>query len=339
MAIVHIAIFDAVNAIEGRYHGYTGLDRADRVASVQAAIATAAHDTLNALFPSQSAACDAQLAEDLARLPQGRAQRNGIDLGRRAAARILEMRSDDGSFHPEPLLGVGWFPGDLPGDWRQDPISLNPFAMGAHWGEVRPFVLTSSDQFRVPPPPPLDSDEYAAAFSEVKELGGDGVTTPTTRTADQTVAGIYWAYDGTPSLCAPPRLYNQIALQIAEQRKTRLVPTARLLALINVAMADAGIAIWESKYHHNFWRPVTGVREAGTDGNPDTIGDPGFSPLGAPASNNPAAVNFTPPFPGLSFGTCRFRRRPVSGAAPLLRDGQHRLHLRVRRVQRRDARA
>src|SRR5688572_15015886 len=107
MAIVHIAIFDALNAIEGGYHGYMGLDRADRVTSAAAAIATAAHHTLTALFPSQSAACDAQLAADLGRLPHGRAQRNGIELGRRAAERILEMHSDDGSFHPEPLIGEG----------------------------------------------------------------------------------------------------------------------------------------------------------------------------------------------------------------------------------------
>ena len=206
-----------------------------------------------------------------------------------------------------------FFPSDAPGWWRQDPIGLAPIALGAHWGEVDPFVLRSADQFRVPPPPELSSATYSAAFDEVKALGGDGSTTPTVRNADQTQTGIYWAYDGTPSLCAPPRLYNQIAVSIADQRRTGPVALARLLALVNVAMADAGIAIWESKYHYQLWRPVTGIREAdpGTgpsglgDGNPDTLGDPDFSPLGAPASNL-AGPNFTPPFPAYPSGHAGF---------------------------------
>jgi hypothetical protein len=155
------------------------------------------------------------------------------------------------------------------------------------------------------------------AYEEVKRLGGDGVVTRTSRTADQTVAGIFWAYDGTPSLCAPPRLYNQITLAIADQMGTISNPVemARLLALINVSMADAGIAIWESKYYYQFWRPVTGIREAteGTgpsglgvgDGNPGTLGDPTFMPLGAPASNL-TGPNFTPPFPSYPSGHAGF---------------------------------
>jgi hypothetical protein len=151
----------------------------------------------------------------------------------------------------------------------------------------------------------------------VKRLGGDGEVdgTPTERSEDQTFAGIFWAYDGTPSLCAPPRLYNQIAVQIARQRPKSLsvIQLARMLALVNTAMADAGIAIWESKYFYAYWRPITGIREAdeGTgptgegDGNPDTTGDPDFSPLGAPASNL-IGPNFTPPFPAYPSGHAGF---------------------------------
>jgi membrane-associated phospholipid phosphatase len=147
----------------------------------------------------------------------------------------------------------------------------------------------------------------------VKRLGGDGSVTPTVRTEDQTIAGIYWAYDGTPSLCAPPRLYNQIAVTIADRMGSDTVGLARLLALANVAMADAGIAIWKSKYYYQLWRPVTGIREAdpGTgptgagDGNPATVGDPTFMPLGAPASNL-AGPNFTPPFPAYPSGHAGF---------------------------------
>jgi hypothetical protein len=199
--------------------------------------------------------------------------------------------------------------------WRQDPISQIPIALGAYWGKVQPFVLRSPHQFRVPPPPDMTSAAYTQAYLEVLALGGDGVTTPTERTPDQTEAGIYWAYDGTPSLCAPPRLYNQLAMTIGDQMGTTqdVFALARLLALVNVAMADAGIAIWESKYFYSFWRPITGIREAdaGTgpsglgDGNPDTVADPAFSPLGAPASNL-TGPNFTPPFPAYPSGHAAF---------------------------------
>jgi hypothetical protein len=313
MAIVHIAVFDAVNAIAGRYQSYTGLPRAHAGTSMQAAIAQAAHDTLAALFPSQAAHFDDQLAADLASNKNGRGKTDGIDLGQRAAAAILAMRTSDGSQRPEPKFGIDFFPSDEPGKWRQDPISKNPTALGAFWGEVTPFVLESGDQFRLPPPPAIDSPEYAAAFDEVKALGGDGIVTPTVRNDDETQTGIYWAYDGTPSLCAPPRLYNEITVHIATQQKSDAVELTRLLALVNVAMADAGIAIWESKYFYQFWRPVTGIREAdaGTgptgagDGNAATVGDPTFSPLGAPASNL-TGPNFTPPFPAYPSGHAGF---------------------------------
>jgi hypothetical protein len=157
------------------------------------------------------------------------------------------------------------------------------------------------------------SRKYAAAFNEVKNFGGDGIGTPTERTADQTIAGTYWAYDGTPGLGTPPRLYNQIAVHIAEQRGSNAIQLARLLALVNVAQADAAILCWKSKYDYQFWRPVVGIREAdpGTgptglgDGNPSTIGDPGFSPLGAPSSNQ-SGPNFTPPFPAYPSGHATF---------------------------------
>jgi hypothetical protein len=225
----------------------------------------------------------------------------------------MVLRASDGTEHAEPLVGIDHLTSDLAGHWRQDPISLIPLALGGHWGECIPFVLEASSQFRVPPPPAMKSAEYTAAYNEVKRLGGDGVTTPTQRTAEQTQIGIFWAYDGTPSLCAPPRLYNQIALQIADQMGSSDIEVARLLALVNVAMADAGMAIWESKYFYDFWRPITGIRESdpgsgptGTgDGNAMTVGDPTWSPLGAPASNL-QGPNFTPPFPAYPSGHAGF---------------------------------
>jgi hypothetical protein len=313
MAIVHIAIFDVVNAISGGYQSYTGLPPVTRRGSMEAGVAQAAHDTLVALFPAQTASLDQLLAADLSQMPDGPQKNTGIDLGHRVAAAVLALRNNDGSHHLEPRVGTDFITGVEPGKWRQDPISVIPLALGAYWKGVTPFVLTSAAQFRAPPPPALDSAEYAAAFDEVKRLGGDGITTATERTEEQTEIAIYWAYDGTPSLCAPPRLYNQIALEIAEQMGSNPVELARLLALVNVAMADAGIAIWESKYRYQVWRPVIGIREAdeGTglsgagDGNLATLGDPTFSPLGAPASNL-SAPNFTPPFPAYPSGHAGF---------------------------------
>jgi hypothetical protein len=303
IAMVQMAVFEAVNAIDGDYESEIGLDSALLPTSVEAAIAAAAHDTLVALFPSQQPIFDNYLAEDLSGLESGPEVVRGLDLGSEAAQGVLDLRSDDESNHQEMRVGIEYFPSDQPGAWSQDPISLHPMALGARWSDVDPFVLRSASQFRIAPPPALGSEAYAEAFEEVARLGGDGIVTPTERTEDQTEIGIYWAYDGTPSLCAPPRLYNQIAMQIAEDQGTDCVETARLLALVNIAMADGGIASWESKYYYEFWRPVTGIRR--DDGNPDTETDETFSPLGAPASNL-TGPNFTPPFPAYPSGHAVF---------------------------------
>ena len=322
LAIVHIAVFDTVNAITGDYQSYTGLSPAPDDTSMNAAITQAAHDTLVVLFPSQTGSFDELLAEDLSEIRDGRAKRKGIHLGQRAAAAILALRANDGSQHEEPHVGIEYITSNQPGRWRQDPISQIPLALGAFWGKVRPFVLKSADQFRTLPPPALNSLEYTAAFDEVKRLGGcgndptgcvGGSPTPTERTLEQTEIGIYWGYDGTPGLGTPPRLYNQIAVHIADQGSSNVVEQARLLALVNTAMADACIAIWESKYFYDFWRPVTGIREAdeGTgptgagDGNPATVGNLTFTPLGAPFSNG-IGPNFTPPFPAYPSGHAGF---------------------------------
>jgi hypothetical protein len=310
MAIVHIAIFEAVNAIDGKYESYVGLEPIDKHASMECTIAQAAHDTLCQMFPSQAPSFNQLLTEELNDIADSEAKSKGVEIGQAAAAAILALRSNDGSQIPEPRLGIDWFTSDDVGRWRQDPISLLTVALGAHWGEVTPFVLRTSNQFRPPAPPALNSIAYATAYNEAKAFGGDGIVTPTSRTDEQTMIGLFWAYDGTPSLCAPPRLYNQIAMRIADIRHTNdVVELARLLALVNVAMADAGIAVWESKFYYDFWRPVTGIRESdpGTgptgvgDGNNLTLGDLTFSPLGAPASNL-NGPNFTPPFPSYPSG-------------------------------------
>jgi Vanadium chloroperoxidase N-terminal domain len=196
-AIVHIAMFDAFNAIVGGYKSYTGLDPAtsdedfdcDRSrASVDAAIAQAAGDTLIALYPFQAKVIEAIQRVDLKRIPNGSAKAAGIRIGRRAASEILSKRSNDGSRESDLPYNVpgGFIPNSTPGKWVQDPISKTPIALGALWNRVPPFVILSAGQFSVAPPPDLTSKEYRMAFDEVKRLGGDGITSPTIRTADQT---------------------------------------------------------------------------------------------------------------------------------------------------------
>jgi len=313
VAIVHIAIADAVLAIKGGYRRYTPIPNAPAGSSVDTAIATAAHNTLVKMWPSQAQKFHQLFVADLADAPGTLEQKaKGVLVGTVASAAILALRANDGSNHPESQMGTDYVPGLGAGEWRQDPISQAPIALGHHWGEVKPFVLASSSQFRVPPFPAMTSTQYTTAYNEVKRLGGDGDVTPTERTADQTHVGIYWAYDGTPSLCAPPRLYNQIATKLTEG-SSDVVRLARMFALVNVAMSDAGVAIWESKYFYKIWRPVTGIRESdpGTgptgqgDGNPATVGDPTYSPLGAPASNL-QGPDFTPPFPAYPSGHAGF---------------------------------
>jgi hypothetical protein len=301
LAIVHIAIYDALNAILKRYPGYSGPLPAFADSSLDAAIAQSAHDTLAALYPRQASRLDSLLTADLARLPPARARLNGIDIGRRSAAAILALRANDGIYYEESVVGEDYFPEDGPGRWRPDPVSQIRIALGAYWGRMTPFVLQSPTQFRAPPPPALDSEAYALTFAEVKQLGGDGIKTPTGRTADQTVAGIYWAYDGTPWIGTPPRLYNQIAVQLALGRSRDVLELARTLALVNVAIADTTMSVWDTKYYYDFWRPVTAIRQADDDDNPATLADPDWTPLGAPASNL-VGPNFTPPFPAYTSG-------------------------------------
>jgi membrane-associated phospholipid phosphatase len=309
LAIVHIAIYDALNAIVKRYPGYSGPLPAFADSSLDAAIAQAAHDTLVALYPRQARRLDYRLKADLARLPAGRAKLNGVDIGRRSAAAILLLRANDGAYYEEPVVGEEYRISNAPGVWRPDPVSQIQIALGAYWRRLTPFVLQSPTQFRSPAPPALTSDAYARAFDEVKQLGGDGIHTPTKRTAEQTVTGIYWAYDGTAWIGTPPRLYNQIAVQLALRRSTDPLQLARVLALVNVAIADATMSVWDSKYYYDFWRPVTAIREASPgssptgfgDGNRATHGDPRWTPLGAPASNL-TGPNFTPPFPAYPSG-------------------------------------
>jgi hypothetical protein len=301
LAIVQVAVFDAVNSIDRSSDPYLVRVDAPADASLTAAAAQAAHDTLVNLFPDYQPALDAKLAADLGGVSSVSARNDGALVGRVAAAAILAARSNDGSDVP-----MNYTPVNLAGHWQPDPtLSYTQQALGPLWGNVTPFALPSAESFHVPPPPALTSAQYAAAFAEVKDDGGDGVTTPTLRTAEQTNIGIFWGYDNSPGLATPPRLYNQIAETIAVQQGNSPVENARFFALVNIALADAGIACWDGKFDYDFWRPVTAIRAADADGNPATVADPNWRPLGAPADNG-NGPNFTPPFPAYASGHATF---------------------------------
>ncbi|HTL30892.1 MAG TPA: vanadium-dependent haloperoxidase [Tepidisphaeraceae bacterium] len=293
-AIVHAAIFDAVNSIEQRYEPYLVSLSAAKHTSIVAAAAAAGWRTLSAIYPDQQSMLDDALTKSLARVKDGPRESNGVALGIAVANQILAARANDGSDDATPYT-----PGSDPGDWQPTPLDYST-ALGANWGKVKPFALDDPDQLLPPPPPALDSAEYAAAFNQVKSLGE---LNSATRTAEQTEIGIFWGYDRA-GMGAPPSLYNQIAESIAIGQHNTTVENARLFALLNISQADAGVVAWACKYKDNFWRPITAIRAAATDGNPNTQVDPNWEPLGA--SGGGVVPNFTPPFPAYISGHATF---------------------------------
>ena len=304
MAIVHIAMSDSVAAGTRAFRPYSAsvafVDEASP-ASVPAALAIAAHDTLLWLYPAYRTRIERVTLGYLAGMADTDTKQRGVELGSVAAEAIIRARTGDGSAHDEP--SVENYSSNIPGRWRQDPVSKIPIALGGLWAErVKPFVIKRANQFRIIPPPTLNSSMYAMEFYEAKCLGADGVKSTTVRDEWRTFVGNFWAYDGSPSLCAPPRMYNQFGRTVARTAGFGLVQTARTLGLVNVVMADAGLSSWDSKYHYLRERPVTAIRtSAPFDDNPNTVQDAHWEPLGAPASNS-ADPNFTPPFPAYPSG-------------------------------------
>jgi hypothetical protein len=306
MAIVQAAVYDAVNSIDRHYAPYLIQVAAPADASIDAAVAQAAHDTLVAMFPNQQSFFDSELASSLAGIATTPAV-DGVAVGSAVASYILNVRANDGSQIDAVGQPVNFTYGQLPGEWRPDPLHPNATPLTPDWGSVTPFGVPSAAQFLPPPPPTLDSLAYATAYEEVKTLGA---LNSTVRTPDQTQIAFFWGYDAQPGLCAPIRFYNQIAEVIAQQQGNNEVENARFFALTNIAMADAGIVCWDAKYLDDLWRPVTAIREndPGTgpsglgSGNPFLVGqgDPTWQPLGAPAHDG--GGNFTPPFPTYTSG-------------------------------------
>ena len=264
-ALMHAAIYDAVDAIEGTHAPYAVvLPGVSRDASQDAAAAAAAHDVLVALYPAFQATLDARLQESLADVPDGPARDEGIAVGETVAGQMLALRSDDGSnVMPAPFVF-----GTHPGDYMSTPPNFPAQPVFVHWSAVRPFGLESASQFRPAPPPPLASHAYGVAFGQVRSLGN---ATGSTATADQALAGHFW--NG-----AIQNYWNEIAQTAAVAHGLSTADSARLFALLDLTFADAVIAFYDAKYTYNFWRPATAIRAAATDGNPDTEADPNWLP-------------------------------------------------------------
>jgi hypothetical protein len=310
-AIVQGAVYDAVNSIEPLYTPYFSQVTPNPDASLDAAVAGAAYTTLVSLYPYQQPYFNSQLVIALQGIPTPSAT-DGMAVGMTVAENILMARANDGSQIDAAGQPVNYVYGQQPGQWRADPLHPNATPLTPDWGKVTPFVVQSATQFGAPPPPPITSLAYALAYEQVKALGS---VDSEVRTDNETNIGFFWGYDAQPGLCAPVRFYNQIAEDVAQKMGNTVVQNARFFALINFAMADAGITCWNDKYTDAFWRPVTGIREndPGTgpsllgSGNPFLLGqgDPTWTPLGAPADNH-NGTNFTPPFPSYTSGHATF---------------------------------
>ena len=263
MTTVQVAVFEAVNAITGKYEPYLGTISAPHGASPEAAAVMAAHGVLVAFFPAQAGALDLRRDSSLAAIPDGQAKTDGIAVGMAAAAAMLADRTNDGSSPP-----LTYLPTSLdPYQWQ-----LTPGCTGGvflHWRNVRPFAIESASQFRADPPPALGSGVYAQDFNELQTVGD---LNSTERPPDRTdVARLY-------AVAVPPLLWNSTLLQILSTRNDEITDTARVMALMNMTINDGSVSVVESKYFYTAWRPVTAIPRGDEDGNKWTTAS-SFTPL------------------------------------------------------------
>jgi hypothetical protein len=272
-AIVQAAVFDAVNGIERHYSPIFVQPAAPEGASVQAAAVEAAYVTLVDLYPAQQATFNQQKTASLAQITDSSlAVQQGLAWGQTVANQIWTWKSQDGFLNTDPpYLG-----GTNPGQWRPTPPAMAP-GLDPQLATTIPWVLRSPSQFRAAGPPSLTSDQFTADFNETMSMGS---ATNSGRTADQTLAANFWQAGN------PPDYWDQAALSLAQLHQYSFSGRARLLALVNLGMADAMIGCWDSKYNYSFWRPITAIQLANTDGNPATPTNPTWTPL-----------IVTPPFP------------------------------------------
>ncbi|MDQ3291894.1 MAG: phosphatase PAP2 family protein [Bacteroidota bacterium] len=262
-AMVHLAMHDALNGVAPTFEKYA-LQREDAQADPIAAAATAAHTVLITSFPDKKPILDAALAKSTSNLPAGDALNRGMALGKEAGEKILALRQNDGAFQ-DPIAPIA--PSNEPGVYQAVPPF--DFVFAPFWKTMKPFSLTSPDQFRCAPQPALNSQVYADAFNEVKTVG---VKNSSIRTADESFYTQFW-YEFSEMG------WNTVARTVAADKKLDLLSTARLFALVDMALADAYTAGWDSKFHYNFWRPFTAIQKAESDGNATTVADSNWEPF------------------------------------------------------------
>jgi hypothetical protein len=274
-AIMHAAIYDAVNAIDASHEPYlVRIGHVSPHASQEAAVASAAHETLVSLYPAFQTTLDQQFDQSLLQIPDGTDKTIGIDVGRAVALATLALRSDDGSAAtPIPFVF-----GNAPGDYQSTPPNFPKQPVFTHWPRVTPFALERANQFRLGPPAALTSAAYTAVFDEVKSLG---IANSTAATADQKLIGRFW--NG-----AIQNYWNEITQTAAQARHLTTAQSARVFALLNLTLADEVIAFYDSKYTYDFWRPVTAIRAAATDGNDQTTADPNWLPQAGNTAADPS---------------------------------------------------
>jgi hypothetical protein len=258
VAIVHTAMFDAINSVEGRYAPYKFKVPAPSGSSPEAAGVAAAHAVLLKLFPDQKADLDTAFAASLAKIPDGGAKTAGISVGADVAARILALRASDGADAPN-----GYRPVAAPGVYISTSLPIS-----SQWGHLTPWVMESSSQFRPPPPPPLTGSAWASDYNEIKDLGNKKSTV---RTAEQTDIARFW-------ILAGPASWEPLVRHLASTPGRTLLQNARLFALVELATADAYISVFEAKYTYQFWRPITAIRNGDIDGNDATTRVPDWEP-------------------------------------------------------------
>jgi len=260
LAMVHAAMFDAVNSIERRYKPYLAQESASVTTSKEAAAATAAATVLATIDEKTAAEMKLAVTAYLASIPDGAAKSDGIKLGEAAASKVLQVRADDGSDAPD-----AYRPLTTPGVYIPTAITLSSM-----WPDMKPFAMTRGSQFRPQPPIALDSKEWATDYNEIKEYGG---RSGTRRTAQQTETAQFWIN--------PLTGYQPFLRQIVFAKHMDVADGARFMALAVVALNDAIIAVLDAKYHYNFWRPITAIRNGDIDGNPATDRDATWQPIGS----------------------------------------------------------
>lgn len=265
LAILHVAIYDAVNSILRTHQPYMLLADPPANADPTAATIGAGYEVMKSLYPTFRARSDQLYQAGVASLPPGPATSQSLGFGAQIALQTLASRQADGANTDIPYI-----PSDAPGQWRRTPPFFRP-PLTPQWRYVKLFCLPEKEPFVPPPPPALDSPEYASAFNEVKAIGGVGSAL---RTPYQSETAVFWSDFSYTAM--PPGHWHEIAATISRDRGTSLADNARLFALLSLAHADAGIICWEAKYRYNFWRPVTAIQRAAEDGNPATEPDPAW---------------------------------------------------------------